>query len=81
MWPAFEVKGKARQNLSLAVGRVGLQCPMAARVGRVEDGSLGKVIDLKGDGLSCISRIYIGMAGHTLVITVVEKLKQKDSWD
>lgn len=48
MWPAFEVKGKARQSLSLAVGRVGLQCPMAARVGRVEDGSLGKVIDLQG---------------------------------
>lgn len=48
MWPPFEVKGKAPQSLSLAVGRVGLQCPVAARVGRVEDGSQGKVLDLQG---------------------------------
>lgn len=48
MWPAFEVKDKAPQSLSLAVGRVGLQYPVAARVGRLKDGSLGNVLDLQG---------------------------------
>lgn len=37
-----------------------------------------KCLICKGDSLSCVSRIHIGIAGPTLVITAVEKLKQKD---